>query len=328
MLYWFDRFTTTPGAFNLEVGLFLLLLPTSLALYAFRERPVRFALGIAAALFAAVPANEGNNVMAHERSFFGVHRVNRTADGAFHVLFHGRTIHGAQHTDPSRRSEPLTYYHRAGPVGQIIDRLNADGRIRSAAVVGLGAGAMACYRRPGQSWTFYEIDPTVVEIARDLGYFHYLSDCAPDAPVVLGDARLSLQSAPDGAFDLLVLDAFSSDAIPLHLMTLEAFQLYFDKLAPGGVIMFHVSNRHFKLMPVIARPAAAIGAITWDQFFDVPPPERKSEFHYPSHWVAITRSIDGFRFLDSDKRWQRLKAKPDARPWTDDFADIIGVLRW
>jgi spermidine synthase len=192
-----------------------------------RKRTVRFAASIAALLVAgAWWGNAQDHVLRAERTFFGVFRVMQDADGRYRALAHGTTLHGMQALDPAHSAEPLTYYHRTGPFGQAFEALPHARTAKQVAVVGLGIGTLAAYAVPGQQWTFYEIDPAVERIARDTAYFSFLDRCGQLCRVVIGDARLSLTAAPQGEYDLLVLDAFSSDAIPMHLMTDEAFSLY------------------------------------------------------------------------------------------------------
>ena len=172
---------------------------------------------------------------------------------ATRILYHGNTIHGRQFIDPNLQREPLSYFHRDGPLGQIFEAFNSNAFSRNVAVVGLGTGSMACYAQPEQHWTFYEINPAVISIAQNTEYFTYLEKCAVGpTQIVLGDARLQLQNAPDQHYGLIVLDAFNSDAIPVHLMTHEAITLYTSKLAPGGMLAFHISNRSLKLDAVLA----------------------------------------------------------------------------
>ena len=270
------------------LGMLLVCVPSAVALYALAERPLGFGLGIAAALAAALLTADGHMVVARERSFFGVYTVKRDPAG-YHVLVHGTTVHGAQSVDPSGWREPLTYYHRDGPLGHLFSALGA--RPRAIGVVGLGAGAVACYRRPGQRWTFYEIDPLVERIARDQRYFHYLAECAPDAAIRSGDARLTLQDAAPASYDLLILDAFSSDAIPMHLITREALALYLDKLAPGGVIAWHVSNRNLDLAPIVADLAADAGVVAWGRS-DQPSRAALAGYRSPSSWIALARRAE------------------------------------
>ncbi|HLY37974.1 MAG TPA: fused MFS/spermidine synthase, partial [Candidatus Binatia bacterium] len=208
--------------------------------FAFSRRPVRFAMGVAALFLAGAVDTGQTTVLVRERSFYGIHRVVVDADSAARLLLHGTTLHGMQAIDGARRREPLAYYHPAGPLGQLFASLDSARRRRAVAVVGLGAGSVACYAEPGQRWDFYEIDPTVTHIARDPRYFTYLADCAPDATITLGDARLSLARAT-ATYDLVILDAYSSDAIPVHLLTREAIALYLAHLRPGGILAFHIS---------------------------------------------------------------------------------------
>ncbi len=306
------------------VGMLLVCVPSALALYALAERPLGFGLGIAAALAALLLTAQGHTVVARERSFFGVYTVKRDPAG-YHVLVHGTTVHGAQRIDPAGWREPLTYFHRDGPLGQLFDALGA--RPRAIGVVGLGAGSVACYRRPGQRWTFYEIDPLVERIARDERYFHYLAECAPEAAIRAGDARLTLRDAAPADYDLLILDAFSSDAIPMHLITREALALYLDKLAPGGVIAWHVSNRNLNLAHVVGDLAADAGVVASVRS-DQPSRAALAGYRSPSSWIALARRAEDLAPLIADPRWTRLQGRADVRPWTDDFSNILSALLW
>ena len=306
------------------IGMLLVCVPSAVALYALAERPLGFGLGIAAALAAALLTADGHTVVARERSFFGVYTVKRDPAG-YHVLVHGTTVHGAQRVDPAGWREPLTYFHRDGPLGHLFSALGA--RPRAIGVVGLGAGTVACYRQPGQRWTFYEIDPLVERIARDQRYFHYLAECAPDAAIRSGDARLTLQDAAPASYDLLILDAFSSDAIPMHLMTREALALYLDKLAPGGAIAWHVSNRNLDLAPIVGDLAADAGVAAWVRS-DQPSRAALAGYRSPSSWIALARRAEDLAPLLADPEWARLAGRPDARPWTDDFSDLLSALLW
>ena len=237
------------------LGLWILILISSvlgMALYSFRERPLRFGLGIGCVLLVGntLVQSEGITLM-RERNFFGVVAVAQPLDD-YYVLRHGTTVHGAQSLDADRRREPLTYFTRSGPLGQAMAAWQDQLAGASVAVTGLGAGTIACDAQPGQDWTFYEIDPAVERIARNPAYFTYLRDCLPDGRVILGDARLQMRGAIDGSYDLIILDAFSSDSVPVHLLTREALELYLSKLAIGGVLVFNISNRYLDLVPVLA----------------------------------------------------------------------------
>ena len=222
--------------------------------FAFKARPIRLGLGLGAVLLVAgtYTSNYGRVLYQH-RNYFGVLRVAYVASGNFNRLIHGNTLHGQQSLDPERRLEPLTYYTRTGPIGQVFEVLCARDPGSDVGVVGLGAGSLACYAGPGQRMTFFEIDPAVAKIARDPRFFTFLADSrAASIAVVLGDARLRLGDAPDHSYGLIVLDAFSSDAIPTHLLTREALQLYRAKLEKDGLLAFHISNKWIDLAPILA----------------------------------------------------------------------------
>lgn len=318
-----ERVSAGPEAIGPAIGVVTLLCLT------FFRRPVRFALGLAALLVAgSVHRGEEGTVLYAERSFFGVSRVTRPPSGAYHMLLHGTTLHGMQARAPARRRDLLTYYHRSGPLGQVFPALHAAGPRRAVAVVGLGAGSIACYGEPDQRWTFYEIDPTVLRIATDPRFFTLLRDCGPKPFVILGDARLTIARAPDAAYDLIVLDAYSSDAPPLHLITLDAFQLYLTKLAPGGVLLVNISNRHLVLEPVvgaIARAAGLVARTRSDSHIDA---QERLAGKVESQWVVLARRGEHLGALNDDPRWRPPAAPPDVAPWTDNFASLLTAFRW
>jgi spermidine synthase len=234
------------------------------------------------------------------------------------ALFHGSTIHGEQSIDPVRRHEPSSYYYKDGPVGQFFAALSD--RFRSVGVIGLGTGGMTVYAAPNQHWTFYEIDPAVERIARTNRFFTYLDDCGPRCSVVLGDARLSL-ARESGQYDAIILDAFSSDAVPVHLITKEAIQLYLERLSSTGVLAFHISNRHLGLRPVVGALAHDVGLSARVQSHR----PRDASNGRPSEWVVMARSKELLGTLATDSRWQELAG--DTRYlWTDDYSNILGVL--
>jgi spermidine synthase len=302
----------------------LVLIPCGLALYSFSERPLRFALGVAAVLGSAVIVQGSVNVLHQERSFFGVNKIKIVDQGSKMAFIHGTTMHGTEFVDPSLRREPLAYYSRRGPVGQIFASRDAP---HAVAVIGLGAGALACYRRPGESWTFYEIDGAVERIARDTRYFHYLEDCGGDTKIILGDGRLSLKQASDHLYDMIVIDAFSSDAVPVHLLTTEALSLYLQKLSDHGTIMFNVSNLHLRLAPVVAAVAQGVKVVGRRQLY-MPSPEDVARGASGSEWVVVARRQQDLAFLDEDIRWHALVSAPGAKPWSDDFSNIVSAINW
>lgn len=297
-----------------------------LAAFAMRKTPLRMGLALALIAVAGSFIRYDNRLPLHvERSFFGVHRVMFT--GRERLMLSGTTNHGVQSVDPSLRCEPLSYYSRGGPVGQLLDGLPGDARTRRIGVVGLGTASMAAYAQAGQSWTFYEINPVVERLARDPQFFTYLRDCDPDARVVIGDARLMLAREADGAFDVLVLDAFSSDAIPVHLMTLEALQLYFSKLSPNGVVAMHISNRFMRLAPVVASVARRAGYVGLTQLHVPTSAQRAiSAEIVPSRWAVLARRTSDLGPLATDGRWESLD-NFEGPVWTDDYSNVIGVMQ-
>jgi spermidine synthase len=263
------------------------------------------------------------DVLLTERNFFGINRVKLIEGGVKTALIHGTTMHGTEFTAPNRRRQPLAYYARSGPVGQV---MALAGPRRNVAAIGLGTGALACYRKPGEHWTFFEIDSAVEKIARDTRYFHYLSDCGV-TKIVLGDGRLSLKASPDHSYDLIIVDAFSSDSIPMHLLTREAVSLYLSKLKPRGVILFNISNEYLELAPVLTTLVKSVGAAGRHQLFQ-PSPAEVAQGATASEWVAIAASDADLDFLRSERRWQAMGPAANMSPWTDDFSNIIGAIHW
>ncbi len=303
--------------------------------YSQLHHPQRFALAIAAMLVGGASYDASDGKTLHlERNFFGVARVTR--DARFTQIAHGNTTHGRQWRDPERRREPTVYYARTGPLGQVFDELGArearEGPAADAevAVVGLGAGAMAPYARENERWTYYEINPAIVSIAKNPAYFTFLSDAFGDTPrlsIVLGDARLRLADAPEGAYDLLVIDAFSSDAIPAHLLTREAFALYLRKLTPGGMLVLHISNRYVNLAPVLVNLATDAGLVGYLRRDQVAPANAVADGWIPSIWAALVRPSAPPLVIAKDDRWARFPEGHDA-PWTDDFSDLARAFHW
>jgi hypothetical protein len=292
-----------------------------------RNQRWTFAAVVAVLAFAIgwVTPNSGSTLL-RRRTFFGTYVVR--ADGSQHrVLTHGTTVHGMQSLDDRRRNEPLTYYHRTGPFGMMmsgIPQLRQPGQI---AAVGLGVGTLAAYREPGQQWTFYEIDPAVEQIARDDRLFTFLEECGTACHVVLGDARLSLASGPDVRYQLIAIDAFSSDAIPMHLLTNQAMQVYLARLAPHGVLAFHVSNRHLQLAGVVARLAASNGLFALDRLDEMKGPAWP-DGKTASEWVVMARSRADLGTLPESSAWSAPPASDSTPLWTDDFSSIWRVIRF
>jgi hypothetical protein len=297
----------------------------------FWRAPVPFAATLAVALFINQTYVDVNGSIS-VRSFFGVHKVADSEDGRFRVLSHGTTLHGAerirdQNGKPvSGRPDILMYYYDGSGMAQVMDAVRARkaGPI-SYAVVGLGAGSLACRAKPADTVHYYEIDPAIIHIARDSGLFHFLSACRPDVPIMLGDARLTLADAPDGAYDIIYVDAFSSDAIPIHLITREAMAIYLRKLAPHGIAVIHVSNRFLELASVVAGIAAANGAVArvndGSDFV-----EKESEYLFVGTVVAVARNDLDFGALAFSNYWPRQTPDPNQWVWTDDYSNVVGAV--
>lgn len=294
---------------------------------AFWSRPIRMGLGLAVMIGLAMRPTPADAALLHaERSFFGIYHVE--SDGPHVRLMNGSTVHGMQLRNSENRCLPMTYYHPSGPVGQLMYSFTGAHAKFSIAVVGLGAGSMAGYARPGERWTFYEIDPVIERIATDDRYFTYLKACGEGARVVLGDARLTLGAVPDRFHDVIVLDAFNSDAVPVHLLTREAVELYFKKLAPAGVLAVHISNRFLDLKPVLEAVARDLGLVGISEDDFRMSPAQAKEGKLTSQWVVLARTAADFGELTRDTRWQPLSARPDTRAWTDDFSNIITSIKW
>ena len=255
------------------------------------------------------------------RSYFGVYVIEEVDGGKFRQLSHGTTVHGRQWLDPARADEPTSYYGPRAGIAAALDSAAADASI---GVVGLGAGTLACFRQPGQDWTFYEIDPQVLAYSDD-GTFTFVRNCAPEARMVIGDARLELAKEPAARFDVLAVDAFSSDSIPLHLMTTEAFGTYQRVLADDGLLLVHVSNRFIDLAPMIAALTEATGwhgRVRADM-------EQQGEGLTASVWIALARSEARLGELEQASPFEWTALPPPARrAWTDDNASIVPLIRW
>jgi hypothetical protein len=301
-----------------------LLAVACMGLFVSARTTVSFGLAVSLVLTAGLVTRlESGDLIYARRTFFGVLRVWNMPDEQQHRIAHGTTIHGVQSTEAGRRQEPLSYYHADGPIGQVFNALQPRLASARVAVVGLGAGGLAAYAQPQQRWTFYEIDPEVERVARDPRLFTFLRDCGVRCEVRLGDARLGL-TRDTARYDLLVLDAFSSDAIPVHLMTREAMALYLDRLADNGVLVFHISNRHLRLRSLVAGLARERRLAVRGQFYRS---GAKNMIRTSSEWVAMARTAGDLGLLASDRRWTSLEPEPGTRIWSDDFSDVLSVLR-
>jgi len=283
---------------------------------------------VALVLIRAYPADDGR--VETVRSFFGVHKIVVTPNGQYHVLMHGTTIHGAEKfqndngTPLTGRPEAITYYHKDGGIGQAISAIRArkGGPIR-VAVIGLGAGTLTCASEPGEDWKFFEIDQTMVDTARDPKYFTFIQNCEPDLKPVIGDARLTFAKEPDGVYDLIIVDAYSSDAIPIHLATEEAMEIYKQKLAPQGAVVMHVSNRHLELSSVVVGIADANDLKSWVYSEDS---GRDNEYIFSTSVVVSAREEADVGALASSDKWALTEAEDNQRVWTDDYSNVLGAV--
>jgi hypothetical protein len=293
----------------------------------FSWRPTRFGLATTAMLGLSLLPLGSQPSIFQERDFFGVHKVVGDPAGTRHALIDGGTIHGLELLDPANRDKPTSYYSESGPVGDLFNAEQSVDPTWNVAVIGLGAGAMGCYAQPGQHWTFYEIDPAVVRIAQDPSLFTFMRDCTPQARIVLGDGRLTIAKAPDHSYDLIVLDAFGSDAIPVHLLTREALQLYVSKLRPGGVLLFNISNRFVNLAPILAGEAAVLSLTCSERADTQVTPTQAAAGKFPSDWVVMSRGAVDLGDLQGRPGWHQLAPDPHFPVWTDDFSDVLSVTR-
>jgi SAM-dependent methyltransferase len=255
-----------------------------------------------------------------ERDFFGVSTVTRTADAT--TLWHGTTNHGSQWTDPKRSRDPRGYYDRRGPLADVIALAQSRGP-QEIAIIGLGSGGITAYERPVDHITYFEIDPAVVKIASDPSLFTYLSQ-APNRPkIVTGDARLEIAKVPDATFDLLILDAFSGDSIPTHLLTVEAFRDDLRVLKPGGLLLMHVSNRYYELSPAVAAGCRQLGLTTLSRLF-TPTQAEVDDGATASEWAVAAQKPDQLASLTA-RGWTT--TTPADKPITDDFPDVLRFAR-
>jgi hypothetical protein len=266
------------------------------------------------------------------RSFYGVYKVVDLPPGKYRALFHGTIVHGAEQIrgddgKPFRgRPQPLTYYYIGGPFDQGIQavRARAGGMLARVALVGQGVGSLTCERKPGEAWTIYELDPMVAAIARDPSLFRFMTVCAPDTEVVLGDGRLTLRSAKPG-MDLLLLDTFSSDAVPLHMLTREAFALYKSRLGPHGVILMNISNRNMQLRDAVAASAAANGMVTAVKR-DHRQLDSAHDLRFQSEIVLVAQSEADLQGLKLGPDWPAVRPSAGTKVWTDDYSNVLDAI--
>lgn len=307
----------------------ILLAVVTVSAFLVRRSTMLFFATISMLLISAQAAGDRVDVRQSWRSFFGVVRQSAmpvdALGGEVRMLAHGTTLHGAQATSPDFRCRPLVYYAPETPIGQVFSAMRAENMRLEIGAVGLGTGAVAAYTRPGDRLTFFEIDPLVVKIANDPAYFTYTTECARgEVDYVIGDARLTLTDQPEGRFDLLLIDAFSSDAVPAHLLTLEAVRMYLDRLKPDGVLILHLSNRNLDLIsPAMAVAEAAGGSALLQR--------HSAAYGSPPLWesaedvIILAKSPEGLAPFANDVNWDPVDPTL-ARPWTDDYTNLPGAL--
>jgi hypothetical protein len=295
-----------------------------MVLLSFSDRPIRLAVGVGL-LVGVLGSNGGLGTLSfQDRSFFGVIRVVHNAPLGINIFVHGSTVHGVQYTAPEKAKQPAAYYHKSGAFHDLFQAAAPVTRDRPVAIVGLGTGGLACYGARGSQWSYFEIDPLVERVARDERYFTFLRDCPPRVNVVIGDARVTLRSEPDSRYAMILIDAFTSDAIPTHLLTREAIAAYRQKLAPDGLIALHISNRHLTLGPVVgnlARDAGLVGRIS-----KVTPSSEDSLVASPAQLVVLAQEPSSLGALATHPNWLPIPTDTSQRVWTDDHVDIVRTL--
>lgn len=311
-----------------RLSAFIIFAPVALIIYSFVERPRRFALGLLVMIgIGGIQEEHQHRTLYQERNFFGTIAVADELDGAFRVLIDGNTIHGRERLD-AKGCEPLSYYHSEGPMGALFEMhgvRHGPSSTARVALVGVGIGSLACYGRPAEHWDLFEINPAVVKVAEDPALFTVLQK----APVgsytfIVGDARLRLAQV-DATYDIIIVDAFSSGSIPIHLLTLEAIELYRERLNEGGIMAFNISNRLLDLEPVFANISAAAGLKGYSLADQGILEEQVREGKEPSHWILLARDEASLGTLVEDPR-ARVLTPTGARHWTDAFSNITTII--
>jgi hypothetical protein len=315
---------------TIGVGLILLAGLT----YAFRSQPVTLALMTGILIFFTFGLHGLlSHTLYQERTFFGVLSVRESMltneqgqPEKYREFYHGTTKHGAQRLAAETSRIPSTYFSRPGPIGQLFSEFDNVNQNWKIGIVGLGAGTLSCYAKGGQQWTFYELDPLVIDIASNPNYFTYISQCNPKMRMVPGDARLSLEKEPDHKFDLFVIDAFSSDSIPTHLLTQEAIKLYFDKIKTDGILALHITNRHLALKNVLAEHEKQLGLSGLLQEFK---PQSDIPLVIATDWVVMAKKPETLERLRQSQlgSWQKLPVSFNNKTWTDDFTNIVTIWK-
>jgi hypothetical protein len=307
-----------------EFMMFLFMWSTiSFICFSFKKRPIRFALAFGVILFFGTYffSAQLGEVQYRSRNFFGVKKIVIDRKANIRTLIHGTTLHGAQSLDSYHRREPLTYFHRKGPIGDVFTVFNSVYKDAEVAIIGLGAGSLASYLKPGQRVTFYEIDPDVAKIALNTRFFNFLSDSLGEYKIVIGDGRLAISHAPEHQYNLIIMDAFSSDAVPVHLLTREALELYLSKLDPNGIVVFHISNRYLNLEPILGRLSRMLDLICLARF------DKSNAERSGSHYVVIGRSGSIVDKMTDFSNWRIVPGYSNFPVWSDNYSSIIRLFK-
>jgi hypothetical protein len=326
-------------ALHIEVDVAFLVIYGSATLVAFvwSTHRLRYALAIGGVLLSAVAIGPGGrDTIYKERDFFGVLKVRRLEHDTLRVLVFGTTIHGAQLQDPAHRRDPVINFFPTGPAGDLLGPITGTPAFdesksplpgRRLGIIGLGIGGLTAYARPGDDWHYFELNPTIVKIARENFTFLSTMPAGSGYDVEVGDARLRLRDGPAGRFDVLIMDAFSSDSIPVHLMTREAIQIYLRAMAPDALLIAHISNRHLRLEPVVAALAKDAGLLAIARLDATVTPEETKRFKSGSHWIAMSKSAETLAPISAkNKAWHRIEPPPGQKVWTDDFSDLLAAM--
>jgi SAM-dependent methyltransferase len=296
--------------------------------YKFKNHVLRFAFSFVPLMVAytlIVPGYiEGANRTYVSRNFFGVKKVLDEPVTRLRRLLHGDTVHGIESTEPSRAGQPLSYYYSGGSVSDVVEVLRSRGTTQRLGVLGLGAGTMGAYADAAHHVTFYEIDPAIEPIARQ--YFTFVPHCGDHCDIIVGDGRLQLAHEQDSSFDLLLLDAFSSDSVPTHLLSREALQMYLSKLKPDGLLVFNVSNRYLNVEKLVSALVAAEGLAALSRFDDAG--DLKKLGKSSANHVVAARQMSDLALIARRPGWKRIDPPDGFEPWTDDYSNLLSLIRW
>jgi spermidine synthase len=307
-------------------GVTLLALTYGWIFSCLKKKPWSMVVGVAC-LFCAlffVQKQWGANIVGFRmRNYYGIYRISGLNNAIY--FSHGNTMHGVQYIDEKRKNEPLAYFNPGSPVGKLLT--SDQFAFRNMGFIGLGAGTLAAYGKPGQEIDFYEIDRDVFLIADN--FFTYLKNSKAKLSYIFGDARITLKKAKADSYDLLVIDAFSGDSIPIHLITVEAINEYRKVLKDKGVILFHITNNFLDLAPVLYGNSEKTGSRVLLQYQDPTQEEQINKLYIFSYWVAMTWDNDSYERLKNKLAWMPVENTRvrKVRAWTDSYSNILSVLK-